>query len=136
MKNRPWATYGVVASFALIAAATLMGCSPSSSVSASSAPANSASAPSSSWPTNASGQTYGTADGKESPDLIAAVATNGLEGFVFRKDLDEATGATAAKTFKSPEEALLWQENNQGRPRAIDVFASDGTTLIGTFTIG
>lgn len=61
---------------------------------------------------NDSGLTYGSAleapCAETEPDLIKAWATNGLLGYVYKKDLDEATLAYAAK---NPEEAVQIMEN-------------------------
>lgn len=87
------------------------------------------------WNVNGNGQTYGIENEFGSPDLIAAVATNGRPGYVTRTELDEATGATAARAFKSPEEALAWQEERRGKIFEIPVYESDGVTQIGTFRV-
>lgn len=85
------------------------------------------------WATNASGQTYGVLNDKGAPDLIAVTATNGRDGYVFRKDLDDADGTTASKSFASPQDAVDWQKAHQGKHVYIPVYESDGTTKIGVF---
>jgi len=85
------------------------------------------------WATNASGQTYGVLNDKGAPDLIAVTATNGRDGYVFRKDLDDADGTTASRSFTSPQDALDWQKAHQGKHVYIPVYESDGTTKIGVF---
>ncbi|WP_223690462.1 hypothetical protein [Leifsonia poae] len=65
------------------------------------------------WATNAHGQTYGACNINGCPQLIGARATNGEDGFVFTKQFGtfEGTGY-------------------------IPVYESDGTTVIGRFSIG
>lgn len=74
---------------------------------------------------NERGQTYGVRNDSGTPDLIAAVASNGNEGYVLRTDLAGGThpaGPGQAATMRPA-------------PRTIPVFKSDGTTKIGEFTI-
>ncbi|MHB9004315.1 MAG: hypothetical protein ACYC6C_09685 [Coriobacteriia bacterium] len=82
------------------------------------------------WPTNASGQTYGTPTGTpydyREPDLIKVCATNGKIGYSVRVDLEGPTPA-------SPEEALWLQAEQAGKGRVIPVYESDGVTQIGVF---
>ena len=58
---------------------------------------------------NDSGETYGSASiaqtPDQEPDLIAALATNGKQGYVRKTDLDAAEGAAS-----SPEEAVQQQK--------------------------
>lgn len=94
---------------------------------------------------NESGLTFGSAaeaaSPDQEPDLIAAMATNGREGYVRKSDLDEANGSAAAAGFSSPEEALAWQAEQDalaergGGDRTIPVYAQDGFTVIGEFLI-
>lgn len=88
---------------------------------------------------NAKGLTFGSAAEanapENEPDLIAAVATNGKEGFVYKSDLDQANGSAAAENFKSPEEALAWQENEGRLDKTIPVYAVDGEKVIGQFVV-
>ena len=86
------------------------------------------------WATNAAGQTYGVQNDKGTPDLIAVTATNGKDGYVYSKDLDEIDGTTASKSFSSPQQALEWQKTHHGGD--IPAYTSDGTTKIGTFHVG
>ncbi len=91
------------------------------------------------YSTNAEGETYGSAldavsPGTE-PDLIQAVASNGEVGYVRKTELDEANGTAAAAGFKSPAEALAWQQSIGSTDQTISVYAKDGTTVIGTFTV-
>lgn len=82
--------------------------------------------------TNAKGLTYGTAAQanvpEEEPDLILVVSDAGAEGYVYTDELN-------APDFKSPQEALAWQEERYASDFVLDVYESDGTTKIGTFTI-
>ncbi|WP_106814226.1 hypothetical protein [Microbacterium timonense] len=70
------------------------------------------------------------------PDLIAVISTDNQPGYVRRDDLNDADGTTAAESFKSPEDALRWQERNAGIVRYIPVYESDGETRIGMFQVG
>lgn len=89
-----------------------------------------------SYQSNDSGLTYGSAieavSPESEPDLILVVATNGREGYSYKTELDKATGAI---DFKSPEEAIAWQEANAG-PIAVPVYEKDGKTVIGEFVVG
>ena len=81
---------------------------------------------------NAEGDSYGiSGDERGEPTLIAAVATNGKDGYVYRQDLEDADGTTAMKSFKSPDEALAWQEAHAGEVITIPVYEADGKTQIG-----
>jgi hypothetical protein len=88
------------------------------------------------WAVNESAQTYGVINDRGTPDLIAVIATNGKQGYVHRADLEQADGTSAAREFKSPEEALAWQKQNASGVRQIPVYQQDGTTLIGEFLVG
>ena len=55
---------------------------------------------------------------------------------MYRAALDAANGTTAAEGFKTPEEALAWQEANAGKVHLIPVYESNGETQIGEFQIG
>lgn len=78
---------------------------------------------------NASGETYGSArdvsPNERNPDLIEAMAANGEIGYVRANDLN-------GKEPKSIEEALA----QNGKRREINVYKSDGKTIIGKFKIG
>jgi hypothetical protein len=65
------------------------------------------------WGVNASGQTYGVPNSNGLPDLQAAQATNGKVGYIFTEELMA-----------------------MGEDRFINVYDSDGTTVIGQFPIG
>ncbi|MCI0158822.1 peptidase M56 family protein [Leifsonia shinshuensis] len=88
------------------------------------------------WGVNASGQTYGVQNETGTPDLIAVVATNGREGYVYRIRLEDADGTTASRSFRSPEDALAWQREHAGTVTHLPVFASDGRTRVGEFDVG
>jgi hypothetical protein len=89
------------------------------------------------WGVNADGDTYGVQNENGLPDLIAVAATNGREdGYVKRADLEAADGTAAAKHFKSPEDALRWQEENERKSLGVPVYKEDGKTVIGTFVVG
>jgi hypothetical protein len=65
------------------------------------------------WQVNANGQTYGVPNENGLPDLSAAEATNGARGYILNADLFDFVGEGT-----------------------IDVYESDGTTVIGQFPIG
>lgn len=88
---------------------------------------------------NARGLTFGSAAGASSPhnepDLIEAIATNGVKGYVYKKELDAANGTAAAQRFKTPSEALQWQLARGATSTMVAVFQSDGKTVVGEFTV-
>lgn len=59
-----------------------------------------------------------------------------MDGYVLKSDLEDANGTTAMNGFTSPEDAILWQEAEGGKVHTIPVYLTDGTTVIGTFTVG
>ncbi len=65
------------------------------------------------WATNDRGQTYGQCNANGCPDLVGARATNGKDGYILTTQWDRLSG-----------------------PGSIPVYDSDGTTVIGRFTIG
>jgi hypothetical protein len=67
------------------------------------------------WKTNANGQTYGVPNDDGTPDLVPAQATNGRIGYI-------VPGDTLSLGF--------------GVDGTINVYESDGTTVIGQFPIG
>lgn len=86
------------------------------------------------YPTNERGQTFGSASlarsVDEEPDLIEVIATNGRVGYALREELN------GEPLPASPEEAVARTEAelaDLSPPEAIDVFAVDGTTVIGEF---
>ena len=82
------------------------------------------------WAVNENGQTYGVANEQGSPDLVAVIATTGKQGYAYPADLN------VQPDFKSPEEALAWQEAHQGETFSVPVYDADGKTVIGEFIIG
>jgi hypothetical protein len=87
--------------------------------------------------TNERGHTYGSiaeVNGQAvEPDLISALATNGSLGYVSNAELKAAEGHPSL--FKSPEEALKWQESRGNGAVSIPVYKSDGVTRLGEFVI-
>lgn len=87
------------------------------------------------YKTNAVGQTYGSASNATSPDkepdLILVVASNGVEGFVLKSELDAANGSDV----QSPDEAIRWTVTEGRVDRVIPVYLSDGRTQVGEFVI-
>lgn len=84
------------------------------------------------WALNAHGQTYGvTMDDGSQPDLIAVVAatSTGQQGYVRASDLNPPLN------FTSPQEAAQWSAA-QPPVQTLPVYASDGTTVIGSFQTG
>jgi hypothetical protein len=75
---------------------------------------------------NQNGERYGSAKYIDIGllDLVLAEGTNGELGYVKAIDLDEPMP-------KSPEEAANWKTSD----RTINLYASDGTTIIGEFVI-
>lgn len=82
---------------------------------------------------NANGQTYGILD-EDTPDLIAVVSDNGKAGYVYASEFFTPLPSC-------PEEAVTQQKARDKAiadgtyvPRSINVYESDGETLIDTFT--
>ena len=75
------------------------------------------------WAVNANGQTYGVANDNGTPDLIAAIATNGKTGYVYARDLEQ------------PAPTTLQSGAPPGQTRTIPVYTSDGRTEVGQFLI-
>ncbi|MCI9872810.1 hypothetical protein [Arthrobacter humicola] len=86
---------------------------------------------------NAAGQTYGSIKNVDGvvvePDLIKALATNGELGYVSNDQLKKGEGHPSL--FKSPAEALKWQESQGKKAVSIPVYDEAGTTKIGEFVI-
>lgn len=87
------------------------------------------------WAINGDGNSYGAENEKGTPDLTAVIATNGIPGYVYTSELEEANGVAAMKTFKSPEDALAWQEARRGKTFSVPVYDSEGKTIVGEFVI-
>jgi hypothetical protein len=96
--------------------------------------------PSHQYAKNQAGMTYGSdldaAAPAGEPDLISAVATNGKTGYVKKAELNKANGQDALNTFKSPQDAIAWQNSlTAQQDQTIAVYDQDGATVIGQFVI-
>jgi hypothetical protein len=80
------------------------------------------------WEQNDNGDSYGAVNNRGEPDLIAVIATNGREGYVYADAMDGPEST-------SPEEALTWQEEHAGEVVSLPVFLADGETQIGEFVL-
>lgn len=84
-----------------------------------------------SFPKNESGEAFGSALGvspyEKEPDLIKAEGIDGTIGYVRLTELN-------GEEPKTPEEALAQQAKENGRE--INLYKSDGKTIIGKFVIG
>jgi len=78
---------------------------------------------------NANGETYGSDAFGAQPDLISAMATNGVEGYVRQSDLDVAMGPMPT----SPTQAIEMQNARQHGPAFSPVYKSYGVTVVGEF---
>ena len=76
------------------------------------------------WGVNADGLTYGVANDRGTPDLVAAIASNGKVGYVYSRDLIE------------PAPTSLQIGAPTGQVRSIPVYTSDGHTVIGQLGTG
>jgi hypothetical protein len=86
-----------------------------------------------SWGVNASGETYGVANQNGTPDLVAVIANDEkTHGYAKESDLNCAAGGDVS----SPAEALVWDTVSKNRNVSVPVYDSNGTTVIGTFTVG
>lgn len=83
------------------------------------------------WARNTRGETFGTQkeDGSQ-PDLQAATATNGAKGYLRQSELDAAHGPGPT----TPEEAAVYDDLPVVVVQ-IDVYASDGITVVGQFDV-
>lgn len=76
------------------------------------------------YPTNEKGLSYGSAaeaiSRETEPDLIRVYGDNGGEGYVYADELDYQPD------FKSPDEAMAWQNENGRKNVVLRLFASDG----------
>ena len=79
---------------------------------------------------NSSGETFGSLSLAEvdadAPDLIAAIGTNGVQGYVRSVDV-------IPPLPHSPEEAV---KQNRTGVRMLTLYASDGKTVLGLFKAG
>jgi hypothetical protein len=76
------------------------------------------------WGVNADGLTYGVANDRGTPDLVAAFATNGRTGYVYSRDL------------YMPTPTSLQIGGHSGQMLTIPVYTSDGHTVIGQLITG
>ncbi|WP_232294976.1 hypothetical protein [Parafrankia sp. EUN1f] len=96
------------------------------------------------WPTNAAGETYGSAvpavklglPQSDWPDLISAGLRDGKRGYIRRTEMEAARG-----TYLPPAEFAEWNKKAAARRAAgertlIPVYEQDGVTVIGTFVMG
>ena len=91
------------------------------------------------FPRNDAGQTYGSCADvlpAKYPDLVAVIGRGAgdelVEGYVLAAELREASG----DNVRNPEEAIAWMRAQEHRPPAtLAVYARDGTTVIGSFTL-
>ena len=84
---------------------------------------------------NESGQTFGiiaNAMREDYPDLIAVYGDSGIMGYVYQTDWDGEMPSCPEEAVRMMEE----RERNGNPPRVIDVYESDGITVIDTFTVG
>ena len=82
------------------------------------------------WSRNAQGETYGRNEYAilQTPDLIYAVNSFGLAGYVKAKDL--------SNNVATPEEALKYMKSDEYLyEKRIPLYKSDGITVIGDFEI-
>jgi hypothetical protein len=95
------------------------------------------------YPVNENGLTYGSAADAISietePDLISAVGVDGVEGYVYSKDLQgemPKTPEEAVTITKALEEKLSTANPNEPVIiRTIPLYDVDGKTVIGEFAI-
>jgi hypothetical protein len=78
------------------------------------------------WKVNASGQTYGSQNQNGTPDLVAVIATNQSDGYVYANQLEGPQPTT-------PSQAVA---GGHQEPRILTVYESDGKTPIGHFVVG
>jgi hypothetical protein len=82
---------------------------------------------------NRKGKTFGSAMHATSfatePDFISVTTNSGKLGYVAKQDLAKL----ASPAFTSTRAALAWQTANEGKTFSIPSYASDGTTIIGSF---
>lgn len=82
---------------------------------------------------NQAGQSFGSlvgvAEQDDWPDLIDTIGDDGkTQGFVLKSDF-------IGPQPQTPEEAVRIQNEVNSKPRTIPLYAKDGVTVIGTFTI-
>lgn len=75
---------------------------------------------------NARGQSFGRGDTRgEVPDLVAAIATNGKQGYIKSEALNESL---------PPNPSAAVQRSKSSQKRTVPVYAKDGTSVVGQFT--
>lgn len=106
------------------------------SLASASSASNRSQQPAAVYPKDAKGLTYGSAVQANSPanepDLIQVYATNGKTGYVYRTQLEPQSDPT------SPAQAVAEQNARAAHAaviKTIPVYASDGTTVIGSFSM-
>ena len=85
------------------------------------------------FPENAAGQTYGSGQDVTPdfyPDLIAVMATNGLEGYAKKEDF---INPDEPKTLEEVLARMAYVEANGIPDRAIPVYDINGQNIIGEF---
>lgn len=87
------------------------------------------------WVRNGNGDSYGAQNENGAPDLISVMATNGIRGYAYRTDLEEADGTAAMRTFKSPQDAVDWQKARRGKSFPVPVYDVDGKSVVGEFVV-
>lgn len=85
------------------------------------------------FPVNARGMTYGSGsdidEDHPGPDLVAAYGTNGAFGYVRSQERDRALGR--------PADGLVTDGGaSTDGPVDLALYAQDGVTVVGTFTVG
>lgn len=85
--------------------------------------------------TNETGQTYGSGDTDgDLPELVAVIANNGEIGYIPAAEL-EGPALSHEEVKQLPIENINGQEVRTTPDRTVPVFATDGVTEIGDFTI-
>lgn len=84
---------------------------------------------------NEKGKSYGVVgsapDGGD-PDMVSVIGDNLTAGYCYKEDLDREMPSCPEEAVKMMEE----REKAGNPPRVINVYKSDGETVIDTFTIG
>ncbi|MBO5319823.1 MAG: hypothetical protein J6B01_08490 [Ruminococcus sp.] len=92
------------------------------------------------YPVNKNGQTYGScADAvyiEDHPDLVSVVGNDGKVGYIYKEDMLGEDPSCPEEAVKMMEERKKAEENGTYTPKVCNVYASDGETIIDTFTIG
>jgi hypothetical protein len=83
------------------------------------------------WAVNDHGETYGVANDRGTPDLVA-VDNGNTQGYVNASQMKCASGDDVA----NPTQAAAWDQASVRRNISIPIYKNNGTTVIGTFIIG